>query len=108
MKKLLFIVLCCFCLCGCRKTYDGFEISNLYAEPFLTNKYYINGDIKNINGECNDDDTVTIKLDLIGNGDIRDTAYIDVECPKKGDKNHFYELISTDLETFKIKVNHIF
>ena len=108
MKKLFFIVLCCFCLCGCNKTYNGFEITDLHAEPFVTNKYYISGHIKNINGECNDDNTVTISLELIGNGDIRDSAYIHVECPEKGEEKHFYELISTDLESFKIKVNHIY
>ena len=113
MKKqisiMIILILISLCLCGCEKKYDGYKITQLRAKPFLTDKYYVSGYIKNINNdECEEDNEVTIHLELIGNGDLRDDVYIDVECPQKGNEQSFEELIKTDLKSFKIKVISVY
>lgn len=104
MKKMLLIFFCCVCLCGCEKQYDGFKIKNLSATPF-SEDYFISGDITNINGKkC---DTITIWFDLLGEGDLKDTVCITVDCPKKGEEKYFYEEIETELSSFKIQIDYI-
>lgn len=106
MKKFLFVVVCCLCLCGCSKEINGYEVTNLKATPYSDDTYYIGGDIRNVNvGEC---ERVNIWLKLLGDGDLEDTTRITIDSPKKGESDYFYEEIRTELSSFKIIVDDVY
>lgn len=111
MKKISFIILCCLCLCGCNNKMNGYQLSELSAEPLYdenSNLYEIIGSIKNIsNDKCNDENNEIMLIIELSNGDIKDENVLVITSPKKGEIDNFREVLSTKLKNFKIKIKKI-
>lgn len=108
--KFLFLFAICLFVCGCDKTYNGFQFSeivcNVRDSSFL-GYYYYSGAIKNVsNKDCKGKDKLTVFLDL-KSGSLTDSAVIHVEIPKKGEIIRFTDNAYDDCRNYKISISHV-
>lgn len=108
MKKILFVVLCCLCLCGCEKSINGYQFSELSYEKWdgVSKAYRINGSIKNISNNICDGKELSVEIEL-KSGSIKETTYIDISNPSIGEIESFEDIVFTDLTNFQIKIKKV-
>lgn len=108
MKKILFILIYCLCLCGCEKSINGYQFSELSYEKWdgVSEAYRINGSIKNISNNICEGKKLSVKIEL-KSGSIKDTTYIYIFNPSIGEIESFEDIIFTDLTNFQIKIKEV-
>ena len=106
MKKILLIIFCCICLCGC--TNKEWQVSELSAEGEYLPQ--LKGALKNVsNTDC---EKVQINFIAIS-GDLEANGYVWIENPDVGEINYFDDIIYSDagdisnLEDYKIKLVNV-
>lgn len=110
MRKLLFLVVCCFCLCGCGNKFQTSEF-NWKKSGDLYPLYFANGSIKNNSSK----NCKTLYIDLVyknGNLEEKDLCSyydginsgetINIECQYSGDIKNIedYKIEIKDIECF--------
>ncbi len=108
MRNLLFLVVCCLCLCGCGNKLNGYQLSEL--KPNIeVGLSHLKGTIKNeSNNKC---DKVKINV-TFSSGNLKDNGWVTVKSPEIGETKSFNELFVgasniDDIENYEIKFNSI-
>lgn len=108
--KFLFLFAICLFVCGCDKTYNGFQFSEIICNAensYYRLHYYYSGAIKNVsNKDCKGKDKLTVFLNL-KSGSLTDSAVIFVEIPKKGEIIRFTDNAYKDCRNYKISVQDV-
>lgn len=105
MKKFLFVVVCCLCLCGCSKE---FQVSELIPNNDVGGAH-LKGELKNVsNTDC---DKVQINVEF-SSGTINESGWVWVEAPEKSETVSFNEILYgasdiENIESYKIKFKNI-
>lgn len=108
MKKILSVVVCCVCLCGCEDKNVGYQVSELIPDSGI-GIAQLKGTLRNVsNNDC-----AEVKINVeISSGTIKTKGYVIVDSPKQNENISFDELFFgasdiDDIENYKIKFKSI-